>query len=105
MEAQNHTMRTRLTITDNLEYQARVSLFGRISAIDGVYVIAKLTRGDLVALDFANSPMGFVVCDPKRMWEELMHHPAKIRHETESDFMLSAGITRAEGIWFDLDKR
>jgi uncharacterized protein (DUF1778 family) len=39
------------------------------------------------------------------MWEELMRHPAKIQHETESSFMLSAGITRAEGIWFDLDKR
>jgi hypothetical protein len=105
MDPIDHRMRTRLTITDNFDYQARVSLFGRVSASDGVYVVAKLTRGDLVALDRANSPMGFVVCDPKRMWEELMRHPAKIQHETESSFMLSAGITRAEGIWFDLDKR
>lgn len=98
-------MRTRLTITDNAEYQVRVSLFGRTTASDGVYVVAKLSRGDLVALDRTHSPMGFVVGDPKRMWDELMHHPAKIQHQAGTSFALSAGITNVEGIWFDLDKR
>jgi hypothetical protein len=101
----NHKMRTRLTITDNADYQVRVSLFGRASASDGVYVVAKLTRGELVALDRAHTPMGFVVGDPTRLWDELMRHPAKIQHETETNFTLSARITHAEGIWFDLDER
>jgi hypothetical protein len=100
----NEKMRTRLTITDNADYQVRVSLFGRTSASDGVYVVAKLTRGDLVALDSTHTPMGFVVGDPAKLWEELMRHPAKIQHETGTNFTLSAGITHAEGIWFDLDE-
>ena len=98
-------MRTCLTITDNADYQVRVSLFGRTSASDGVYVVAKLARGDLVALDRTHAPMGFVVGEPAKLWEELMRHPAKIQHETDTNFTLSAGITHAEGVWFDLDKR
>jgi len=97
-------MRTGLTITDNADYQARVSLFGRNRASEGVYVVAKLTRGDLVALDRAHAPMGFVVGDPTKLWKELVRHPAKIQHRRETNFMLSAGIANAEGIWFDLDE-
>jgi hypothetical protein len=99
-----YKMRTCLTITDNADYQVRVSLFSRTSASDGVYVVAKLRRGDLVALDRTHTPMGFVVGDPTKLWEELMRHPAKIQHETETNFTLSAGIAHAEGIWFDLDE-
>jgi hypothetical protein len=98
-------MRTRLMLTDNADFQVRVSLFGRSSASDGVYVVAKLSRGDLVALDRTHSPMGFVVGNPTKLWEELMLHPAKIQHKTEVSFSLSAGITNAEGIWFDLDEQ
>lgn len=90
-------------ITDNDDYQVRVSLFGCTSASDGVYVVAKLSRGDLVALDRSYCPMGFVVGNPAKLWAELMMHPAKIQHESAVDFSLSAGITHAEGLWFDLD--
>ena len=92
-------------ITDNADFQMRVSLFGRSTANDGVYVVAKLTRGDLVALDRTYSPMGFVVGNPAKLWAELMLHPAKIQHETTVSFPLSAGIIHAEGIWFDLDEQ
>ena len=91
-------------ITDNADYQVRISLFGRTTASDGVYVVAKLSRGDLVALDRAYSPMGFVVGNPAKLWDELMQHPAKIQHETKASFSLSAGVSHAEGIWFDLDE-
>jgi hypothetical protein len=101
----NEKIRTRLTITDNAYYQVRVSLFGRTHASDGVYAVAKLMRGDLVALDRTHTPMGFVVGNPAKLWEELMRHPAKIQHETGTNFTLSAGITHADAIWFDLDKR
>jgi hypothetical protein len=41
--------------------------------------------------------------DEKRLWEELVDHPAKLQYEADTDFKGSAGITRAEGIWFNLD--
>jgi hypothetical protein len=47
--------------------------------------------------------MGFLVGDEQTLWEELLDHPAKFLHQTDTDFNL-AGITRAEGIWFNLDE-
>ena len=96
-------MRTAVDITDRAGFRLRVSLFGRTRAPNGVYVVAKLARGDLVALDRAYSPMGFLLGDEKNLWEELLGHPAKFQYEADTDFKGSAGITRAEGIWFNLD--
>jgi hypothetical protein len=86
-------MRTAVMITDHAGFTERVSLFGRTSAASGVYVVAKLPRGDLVALDRAYSPL----------WEELLNHPAKFMYDACANFEGSAGITRAEGIWFNVD--
>jgi hypothetical protein len=96
-------VRTAVDITDRAGFRLRVSLFGRTSAPNGVYVVAKLPRGDLVALDRAYSPMGFLIGNEKTLWEELLNHPAKFMYDPCADFQGSAGITRAEGIWFNLD--
>jgi len=97
-------VRTAVDITDRAGFRLRVSLFGRTSAPNGVYVVAKLPRGDLVALDRAYSPMGFLIGNEKTLWEELLNHPAKFQYEADTDFKGSAGISRAEGIWLNLDK-
>jgi hypothetical protein len=97
-------VRTAVDITDRAGFRLRVSLFGRTSAPNGVYVVAKLARGDLVALDRAYCPMGFVIGDEKSLWQELLNHPAKFQYEADANFQGSAGITRAEGIWFNLDE-
>ena len=96
-------MRTAVVITDRVGYTERVRLFGQKNARDGVYVVAKLPRGDLVALDRAYYPMGFLAGDAKRLWEELLSHPAKCHYEADTDFKLSAGITRASAVWFNVD--
>ena len=96
-------MRTAVVITDHAGFTEQISLFGHINARAGVYVVAKLPRGDLVALDRAYSPMGFLVGDEQVLWEELLNHPARFMHDPCTDFQGSAGITRAEGIWFNLD--
>ena len=49
--------------------------------------------------------MGFVIGDEKSLWQELLNHPAKFQYEADANFQGSAGITRAEGIWFNLDER
>jgi hypothetical protein len=56
---QNRTVDTHVVITDRAGFTGRVTLFGQNNARDGVYVVAKLSRGDLVALD-----------------RELLSHPA-----------------------------
>jgi hypothetical protein len=38
------------------------------------------------------------------LWEELLNHPAKFMYDPSADFQGSAGIRRAEGIWFNLDE-
>ncbi|MGO9062491.1 MAG: hypothetical protein ACLQU2_34780 [Candidatus Binataceae bacterium] len=96
-------MRTRLTITDNAGYQAQVNLYGRNIARNGVYVVAKLSRGDLVALDRDYYPMGFLAGHEETLFAELLNHPATFHYEADASFQLSAGITHAEAIWFDLD--
>jgi hypothetical protein len=96
-------VRTAVDITDRAGFRLRVSLFSRTSAPNGVYVVAKLSRGDLVALDRAYSPMGFLIGNEKNLWEELLNHPARFMYDPYADFQGSAGITRAEGIWFNLD--
>jgi hypothetical protein len=92
-----------LTITDNAGYQAQVNLYGRTIARDGVYVVAKLSCGDLVALDRDYYPMGFVAGDEGTLFAELLNHPATFHYEADTSFQLAAGITHAEAIWFDLD--
>lgn len=96
-------MRTTIEITDRAGFTQSASLFGYRRARNGVYVVAKLPRGDLVALDRAYKPMGFLVGDETTLWEELLNHPANFQYEADMNFGLSAGITRAEGIWFTLD--
>jgi hypothetical protein len=97
-------VRTAVDITDRAGFRLRVSLFGQTSAPNGVYVVAKLSRGDLVALDRAYYPMGFLIGDEKSLWQELLNHPAKFQYDADANFQGSAGITRAEGIWFNLDE-
>ncbi len=96
-------MRTRLTITDKAGYQEQVNQYGRTIARDGVYVVARLSRGDLVALDRDYYPMGFLAGDEEALFAELVNHPATFRYEADTSFQLSAGITHVEAIWFDLD--
>src|SRR5665213_1662538 len=98
-------MRTELEITDRAGFTERVGFFGLEENLRGVYVVAKLPMGDLVALDRAYDPLGFLMGDKKALWNELMSHPAKFMHDAHANFQLSAGITKAEGIWFDLDPR
>jgi hypothetical protein len=59
-------------ITDRARFTQRVSPFGRTRTSWGIYVVAKLRRGDLGALDRAYSPMGFFVGDEKTPWEEFL---------------------------------
>lgn len=54
-------------------------------------------------MDRAYSPMGFLIGNEKSLWEELLDHPAKFQYEAVTNFKESAGITRAEGLWFNLD--
>src|SRR5580704_7924936 len=78
---ENWAVRTTIEITDRAGFTQRVSLFGRTSAPGGVYVVAKLPRGDLVALNRAYAPIGFLVGDEKALWQELLDHPAKFQYE------------------------
>ncbi len=90
-------------ITDRAGSMWRVTLFARNNARDGVYVVAKLSRGDVVALDRAYFPMGFLAGDAEALFAELLNHPATFHYEAETSFESSAGIMHAEAIWFDLD--
>ena len=96
-------MDTHVVITDRAGFTGRVTLFGQNNARDGVYVVAKLSRGDLVALDRAYYPMGFLAGDEETLFAELLNHPATFHYEADTSFQLSAGIAHAEAIWFDLD--
>ena len=84
-------------ITDRAGFTERVSLYSRTSARDGVYVVARLPRGDLVALNRAYDPIGFLVGDEMGLWAELLGHPAKILYDPWSNFAGSTGITQRYG--------
>lgn len=96
-------MGTHVVITDRAGHTQRVCLFGQTNARDGVYVVAKLSRGDVVALDRAYCPMGFLAGHGEGLFAELLNHPATFHYEADTGFQQSAGITQAEAIWFDLD--
>jgi hypothetical protein len=96
-------MDTHVMITDRLGSTWRATLFARNNARDGVYVVAKLSRGDLVALDRDYCPMGFLAEEAEDFFAKLLDHPATFHYEAETSFESAAGITHLEAIWFDLD--
>jgi hypothetical protein len=61
-------------------------------------VVAKLSRGDLVALDRAYCPMGFLAGDEEALFAELLNHPATFHYEADTtSFQLSAGNHACRG--------
>ena len=67
-----------MMITDRAGFTGRVTLFGQTNARDGVYVVAKLSRGDLVALDRAYYPMGFLAGDQETLFVGTTKPPGDI---------------------------
>ena len=95
-------VRNTIRITDRERSSRRFRYTQADCLREGVYVIVKLLRGDLVALDRDYEPLGFVVDDPKMVWAELFGHPAMFMHDPLGSFKGSTGI-EGEALWFDFD--
>jgi hypothetical protein len=98
-------MRAKLRITDRERTAEDVPIFTGSRSHEGVYAVAKLSNGDLVALDRDYEPLGYLVGDAATLWTELMQHPARFMHDPIARFPSLTGIQgEVEAIWLDLDE-